>query len=277
VPVAANAPSGVYNLHIGLYSLATGAPASLAIVQAGKSTDVTSVVIGPIKVGGPPKGVTNAHPTPQVTLNQTLGNQITLLGYDLKQSSQNCQLTIDNCQLTITLYWRADVQPSADYTVFVHLRNAAQETVRQKDSPPAGGRYPTGLWDNGEIIADEISLPLDQVPAGRYTPVVGLYNFATGDRLAVPGHPANEILLEPVDILERYLILLSCSPGFPARVGSCPTCPPAYGMTKPTTQWMPHGCSTAGHGDYFLLAIMVGNPFLFISKPCLSGYLALLH
>jgi hypothetical protein len=129
-----------------------------------------------------------------------LGSQITLLGYDLKRPAQNCQLSIVNCQLSIVLYWRADTIPTTDYTTFVHLRNEANEKVAQKDGPPAAGRYPTSLWDMGEIIVDEIALPLAELPSGRYTPVVGLYNLATGDRLTVPGHPANEIYLEPIDL-----------------------------------------------------------------------------
>ena len=57
-------------------------------------------------------------------------------------------------------------------------------------------RYP----DHREIIVDDITLPVAEIPAGRYTPVVGLYNFATGERLAVPDHPANEIPLEQVEL-----------------------------------------------------------------------------
>ncbi|HXV97165.1 MAG TPA: glycosyltransferase family 39 protein, partial [Anaerolineae bacterium] len=80
VPVAPDAPPGVYDLHVGLYTLKSGGPISLPLIQAGQPTDVTSVVIGPIKVGGPPSGVTTENPGPQVKLNQTLGGQITLLG-----------------------------------------------------------------------------------------------------------------------------------------------------------------------------------------------------
>jgi 4-amino-4-deoxy-L-arabinose transferase-like glycosyltransferase len=202
VPVAPNAPPGVYNLHVGLYTLQSGGPISLPLIQAGQPTDVTSVVIGPIKVGGPPSGVTAENPAPQITLNQTLGNQITLLGYDKPAGGgPTGRLRTQPSVVGLTLYWRAEAIPSADYTTFLHLRNAANETVAQKDSPPAAGRYPTTLWDAGEIIVDEISLPLNgETPPGRYTPVIGLYNLTTGERLAVPGNPANEIALEPVEI-----------------------------------------------------------------------------
>jgi hypothetical protein len=201
VPVDPAAPGGIYNLHVGLYSLATGTPVSLPLVQAGQVSDATSVVIGPIKVGGPPPGVTVTSPEPQVKLNQTLGGQISLLGYDVEQPDHNCHLsTTAGCNLLIKLYWRADVIPSADYTTFLHLRDAANQNVAQKDSPPAGGRYPTGLWDPGEIIVDEIDLPLTDVPPGRYTPVVGLYDLNSGQRLPVPNNSAAEIALEPIEL-----------------------------------------------------------------------------
>jgi hypothetical protein len=197
VPVAPDAPPGVYNLHVGLYSPKNGSPLSLPLMQDNQPSDVTSVVIGPVKVGGPPPGVTVTNPEPQLKLNQSLGNQITLLGYDLLN---NCQQSTANCQLLMRFYWRAETIPTADYTTFLHLRDAANKNVAQKDSPPAAGRYPTSLWDSGEVIVDEISLPLTEIPSGRYTPVVGLYNLATGERLAVPGNPANEIVLEPVEL-----------------------------------------------------------------------------
>jgi hypothetical protein len=73
--------------------------------------------------------------------------------------------------------------------------------MAQKDQPPAGGQYPTSLWDTGEIIVDEIQLPVSDVSSGRYTPVVGLYDFSTGQRLPVPGNPANELYLESVTLI----------------------------------------------------------------------------
>lgn len=198
VPLHADAPLGVYALHVGQYQLINGQPQSLALVEGGQAVDATAVVIGPIKVGGPPPGVTVTKAQPQFPLNQSFGDQITLLGYDL----ENCQQSTVNCQLSIRLYWRAEAVPAADYTTFLHLRDAVNETVAQKDSPPAEGRYPTALWEAGEIIVDEITLPLAGLPPGEYTPVVGLYEFATGSRLATPGQAANELPLRPIQIKE---------------------------------------------------------------------------
>jgi hypothetical protein len=200
VPVAVDAPPGIYQLHVGLYALASGSPVSLPLVKDSQPTGASSVVIGPFKVGGPPKGVTIASAQPQIALNQNLGDQITLLGYDVDRATlENCSTTSENCRLNLTLYWQAKASPVADYTTFLHLRNRANETITQKDSPPAGGRYPTSLWDAGEIVLDRLELPLAEVPPGIYTPVVGLYNFADGQRLSTPSG-TGEIFLEPIEL-----------------------------------------------------------------------------
>jgi len=75
--------------------------------------------------------------------------------------------------------------------------------VAQKDGPPAGGVYPTGLWDAGEIIKDEVSISLDALKLGRYDLVVGMYDFATGVRLPVADSPDNVIVLSSFEIVEK--------------------------------------------------------------------------
>ncbi len=199
LPVAAAAPPGVYTIHLGQYLPVDDRPQSLPLVQQGQPTETTAVVIGPLKIGGPPPETVVANPQPQHPVNQTLGGQITLLGYDIDQTAtpnpQN-----PSSSLALKLYWRADTAPAADYTTFVHLRDAGGQIVAQQDQPPAAGRYPTSLWDSGEAIADDLVLPLDRLLPGEYTPVVGLYNLASGVRLDVPGHPDNEIALERIRI-----------------------------------------------------------------------------
>jgi hypothetical protein len=211
VPVAANAPAGVYYLNVGLYQEVSQQAVSLPLVQDGQLIDATSINIGPIKIGGAPPGVTRETAHPQNPLDQPFGDtpNVTLLGYDLDQSLiDDCpqgtfgsQLPIDNCQLLITLYWRSEAPLALDYSTFVHLRNAAGEVVAQKDQPPLNGAYPTSLWDPGEIIADTISIPLPaDLPTGEYQLVLGLYDFQTGQRLTVPDNPASEVRLTNVEI-----------------------------------------------------------------------------
>jgi hypothetical protein len=115
-----------------------------------------------------------------------LGDSIELLGFDMQQTVAS---------LDLVFYWKAVTQPPADYTVFVHIRDEADETVAQKDSPPVGGIYPTSLWDSGEIVQDEISVPFTELEPGKYEIVVGMYDFASGQRLVVEGSQDGTILL----------------------------------------------------------------------------------
>ena len=96
------------------------------------------------------------------------------------------------------MYWLADIPPTADYTVFVHLLDPAGNLVTQFDSPPAAGAYPTSLWDPGEIVADERTLK-DLAP-GRYILQIGLYRPDTGERLAVAGSPDGVVKLAEIEV-----------------------------------------------------------------------------
>ena len=60
------------------------------------------------------------------------------------------------------------------------------------DSPPLNNDYPTSLWAAGEVIFDPHPLDLSTLTPGEYQVIVGLYNFATGDRL--PAKANDEIL-----------------------------------------------------------------------------------
>lgn len=168
-------------------------------------SDQTSVTLGPLKVGAISADFILASAHPQHTLNQSFGKSpsLTLLGYDLRDETghpvSNPQSLITS--LHLTLYWRCESPPPVDYTTFVHMRNAAGDIIAQKDQPPLGGAYPTSLWERGEIIADEITIPSPAAPVtGTYQIVVGMYDFQTGQRLVVPGNPANEVVLTGVEM-----------------------------------------------------------------------------
>ena len=73
--------------------------------------------------------------------------------------------------------------------------------MAQKDQPPLSGAYPTSLWDTGEIIADEIMISVPaELSAGEYQLVIGLYDFNTGHRLAVPDNPDNDFTLVTLEL-----------------------------------------------------------------------------
>ena len=58
--------------------------------------------------------------------------------------------------------------------------------VAQRDSQPRDGRYPTSVWDPGEVVDDQHWLTLlAGLPDGDYQVVVGLYSMESGERLPV--------------------------------------------------------------------------------------------
>jgi hypothetical protein len=86
----------------------------------------------------------------------------------------------------VTLYWRALAADPRPLKVFVHLSGGSERIWAQDDRIP--GERPSAGWLPGEIIADRHLLrPENGAPAGEYRLLVGLYDGATGQRLAAPG------------------------------------------------------------------------------------------
>ncbi len=118
----------------------------------------------------------------------TFGERAVLLGYDLLPLSAGQE----TMSLRLDLYWRAlpwDVErgnPPPDYVVFCHLYDPeSNEIVVQSDARPLRGTYPTNAWQAGQVIDDEIALPLSGVPAGVYRLAVGMYEANSRDRTAI--------------------------------------------------------------------------------------------
>jgi hypothetical protein len=95
-----------------------------------------------------------------------------------------------------SLVWRAGAaSPEVDYTVFVHVQDAAGQIVAQADHAPRQGSYPTSMWMPGEYVVDDYEFSL---APGEYTVEVGLYEAETGERLmASPAgqSPTDQIVL----------------------------------------------------------------------------------
>ena len=104
-----------------------------------------------------------------------------LKGYELRVDPDNCY------QALVVLYWQARQRPDFDYSVFVHLIDGEGHMVAQQDhAPGASMGYPPTGWRIRDLISDEhiISIP-SQVAAGTYRFKVGVYNWATGERMKV--------------------------------------------------------------------------------------------
>lgn len=80
-------------------------------------------------------------------------------------------------QAVVLLTWQCRGVIDRDYTVFVHLLDAANTIGgRQHDGPPDGGAEPTTSWVRGQWITDRHVIPIPaNTPPGAYRLEVGLY------------------------------------------------------------------------------------------------------
>ena len=95
------------------------------------------------------------------------------------------RLTSGDNYIDLTLYWFAARTPADDYTVFVHLTDADDNIVAQRDTVPAAGQRPTTTWLPTEFIADRYHISL---PPGEYTLWLGMYDPLSGERLPAVSH-----------------------------------------------------------------------------------------
>ena len=110
-------------------------------------------------------------------------------------------------KLSVSTAWRAANPASADYNLFVHLRDESGRTVATGDGPPNWFvPLPTSRWHGGEDgvwSTHAVDLPAD-LASGRYDLVVGWYDWQTGARMPLVdglGNPAgDEFVLGPVTV-----------------------------------------------------------------------------
>ncbi|MBW7885172.1 MAG: phospholipid carrier-dependent glycosyltransferase, partial [Caldilineaceae bacterium] len=112
------------------------------------------------------------------------GDHIQLVGYALARDE-----VLPGDTLDLTLYWATDAPLDTDYSVFVHATDEVEILQAQRDSQPGLGNLPMREWPPGAIIADRHRLA---VPATTHAPArlridVGLYDYATGERLLAEG------------------------------------------------------------------------------------------
>ncbi len=122
-----------------------------------------------------------------------LGDSVVLRGYAVNSKPGD---TLD-----VKLYWQVDKPVSEDYTVFTQLLDSSGTLVAGVDSQPLGGYFPTSQWPENEIITDVVSLSLpDELPAGQYTLITGMYLLETLERLPVSDGSADFVTLTTIEI-----------------------------------------------------------------------------
>ncbi|MBE2222087.1 MAG: glycosyltransferase family 39 protein [Anaerolineae bacterium] len=130
-------------------------------------------------------------------VNVTLGDeQVHLLGYDADLNK-----AYPGGEVAITLYWQV-LQPfDQNYQTFVHLYDG--ELVGQHDGMPSCNTKPTTGWIPGQIIVDTHIIPIaSDAQPGQLDVLTGMYNLITLERLQVPDHPENLIVLPTIQLRE---------------------------------------------------------------------------
>ena len=135
-------------------------------------------------------------------LRADLGGKVAFLGYTLDR-----QALRPGESFHLDLYWQGVRRMDTSYTVFVHLLDGKEKIWGQVDSVPAHSTRPTTGWLPGEVVIDSYDVAVyPDAPPGQYVIEVGLYNAATGERLAAFDESGNHlwadrILLSSVQVL----------------------------------------------------------------------------
>jgi hypothetical protein len=136
---------------------------------------------------------TTIHP-----LGYRLGPSIWLAGYEI--ASRELE---PGEPLQLTFYWYASAPLDRDYTVFVHIYDAAGELVAQGDAMPRQNTYPTTEWQAGQIVDDRHVVP-QNLPSGKVQIALGMYHLGSGQRLPV-SRPDGELVPDASIYLDQHL------------------------------------------------------------------------
>jgi hypothetical protein len=163
--IPADAAPGLYQLVLSFYDPATLNPLPATPVRGGDPLPAGEQKVALIQVSAPAADAVAQPASPYV-----FGDVAQLSGATLPTSAT------PGAPVTLQLQWDVLATPAADYTLFVHVVDAAGALAAQQDQPPLGGFAPTHTWQPGQRIADTVALtlPPDLAP-GRYTVRVGLY------------------------------------------------------------------------------------------------------
>jgi hypothetical protein len=109
-----------------------------------------------------------------------IGEQAELIGYDLPEA-----IAPGAREYPVTLYWHVLEEIDDEYTVFVHLADAAGQVIGQGDGVPMRGDYPTTHWSPGEAFADVHLVLSDEAVREEGHLLIGMFRPQDGVRQPV--------------------------------------------------------------------------------------------
>jgi len=126
-----------------------------------------------------------------------------LRGYDVEPEAVEPGETV-----RVVLHWEVLGETAENYILFAQLFGRGGAKVGQRDTYPGLGHYPTSFWRPGQVILDEVPIPVDPdaVAPSRLRLDVGLYDRDSGERLAVTDGRGNPIPLATVGWLKLVAV-----------------------------------------------------------------------
>jgi len=114
---------------------------------------------------------------PQVVLNLTFDNTLTLIGYNVNRTAEG--------RSSLIMHWYTRRIPEVAYNIFVHLIDPESgKLVAQADTQLGKGIHPTNTWRQNELVYEPIDLP-PEMAQKPYTVRIGLYQLDTGTRAQI--------------------------------------------------------------------------------------------
>jgi 4-amino-4-deoxy-L-arabinose transferase-like glycosyltransferase len=127
------------------------------------------------------------------------GAQVRLLGY--RPEPEAVEPLSPGDRVSLTLYWQIPETVGTNYTVFVHLSDSSEQIWGQHDGQPVNGTYSTSEWEPGQTVVDHHTIEISpEAPSGLYRLMTGMYDGATGQRLAIT---------VPSDLVDENRIVLT--------------------------------------------------------------------
>ena len=120
--------------------------------------------------------VLSDEPQIQHRVGANYDGRVELIGYDLELPGGDAVGAGQS--FSVTWYWRLTGKAPAGYQVFVHIDGFGSRL--NGDHVPVGGRYPSRLWEQGDVIADtqELTVPANY-RVGDYAMYVGMFSGST--------------------------------------------------------------------------------------------------
>ncbi len=107
----------------------------------------------------------------------SVADEIEIIGFDAPTDE-----TRPGEIVSVVLYWRAALEPTRNYQVYLHLRDASGQLWGQSDKVnPAG--FPSTRWSVEKYVRDEHTIVVaSDAPPGEYQLFAGLWDHITGER-----------------------------------------------------------------------------------------------